>query len=148
MSTRNHTICPEKLVEMCQAITTGQCSSDLGLYIWKASSDKHLITLVNYIVKVYSPIIIIIHQNRQVQMKVVISFIWFVIQIRKHSTLKVDQIKIHQTSEFMFRFNLQATKLFIVTSATKGVYLNVKYVIATRSYEFYIYIYIYNRFIL
>src|SRR6218665_2955221 len=51
----------------------------------------------------------------------------------------------------MATFNLQATKLFIVTSALytivscikrsvadkKMVYLNVKYVIATRSYEFF-----------
>jgi len=62
---------------MCQAITTGQCSTDLGnrklgpvchsqwlttairilrLYIWKENPDKHLVTLVNYIVQVYAPI--------------------------------------------------------------------------------------------
>src|SRR6218665_233048 len=67
-----------------------------------------------------------------------------------------------------YKYNLQVTKLFIVTSATKGgwlpphprfrvrfkilyrviqhcllskmVYFNLKYVIATRSYEFFLYI--------
>src|SRR6218665_56562 len=60
------------LLEMCQAITTGQCSTDFGnrklgpmchsrwlttanrilrLYISKENPDKHLVTLANYIVK-------------------------------------------------------------------------------------------------
>ena len=64
------------LLEMCQEITTGQCSTDLGnrkpgpmchsrwlttanwilqLYISKENPDKHLVTLVNCIVKVYAP---------------------------------------------------------------------------------------------
>jgi len=65
------------LLEMCQAITTRQCSTDLGnsklgpmchsrwlttanrilrLYIWEENPDKHLITLLNYtyIVKAYA----------------------------------------------------------------------------------------------
>ena len=65
------------LLEICQAINSGQSSSDLGdrkpgpmchsrwlttanrilrLYISKECPDKHLITLVTYIVKVYAPI--------------------------------------------------------------------------------------------
>ena len=65
------------LLEMCQANTTGQCSSDLGnrkpepichsrwlttanrilrWYVSKENPEKHLIILVHYIVKMYAPI--------------------------------------------------------------------------------------------
>src|SRR6218665_810821 len=60
---------------MCHSRWLTMANRILRLYISKENPDRHLVTLINYIVKVYAPIFFEIKSKCHVQMEVIISFI-------------------------------------------------------------------------